>query len=130
MLNLLNRLSFRFRNEFPCVDNKEGQAAGEDEERELAEGVLQGFGHVLDKNCAKMGNFSSKIGQKLTLIGKNVNPTNKLAAQLTMTAIEFAFPRADESKISETKNHGMAPGPVANEMTKRRTSTMAEYEAH
>lgn len=46
---------------------------------------------------------------KLTLSDRKVSPTTKLAVQLTITAIEFALPRALDAKISDTKNHGIEP---------------------
>lgn len=56
--------------------------------------------------------------------GRKKVATRKLAVQLAATAMELAFPRALEGKISETKNHGMEPGPVAKETTKSITKTI------
>lgn len=36
-------------------------------------------------------------------------PTIKFAVQLTITAIEFALPRAADENNSETKNQGIEP---------------------
>lgn len=44
-----------------------------------------------------------------TLRNSQLIPTMKFEVQLTHAAIEFAPPRAPESKSSETKNHGIEP---------------------
>ena len=73
------------------------------------------------KNALK----NKKVNGFITLstIGKEVE-TIKLAVQLVIQATELAGPRAFDGKISLTKNHGMDPGPVANEMTNKSTKTM------
>lgn len=57
-------------------------------------------------------------------------PTIKLAVQLMATARLVAVGLADELNSSETKNHGMEPGPMANITTKRMTSRMLMYDNH
>lgn len=54
----------------------------------------------------------------------------KLAVQLTQTAKEVAAGLADWLNNSDTRNQGMEPGPVANIITKKMTSTMLKYEIH
>lgn len=61
----------------------------------------------------------------ITCKGKKPRPTTKLAVQLTPTAILVANGRADELNNSETKNHGIDPGPTANATTKTMTNMMA-----
>jgi len=62
----------------------------------------------------------------VTCRGRKPRPTTKLAVQLTPTAMLVANGRADELNNSDTKNHGMDPGPTANAMTKAMTSTTAK----
>jgi hypothetical protein len=49
---------------------------------------------------------------------------------LTQTATEVAAGLADWLNSSDTRNQGMEPGPVANMITKKMTSTMLKYEIH
>lgn len=51
----------------------------------------------------------------------NPSPTMKFALQLTATAKEVAEGLADWLNNSDTKNHGIEPGPLANMMTNTRT---------
>jgi hypothetical protein len=66
----------------------------------------------------QMGNYQQ------TCNGKKPMPTMKLAAQLTQTARLVAAPRADWLNNSDTRNHGMEPGPIANITTNRMTNRM------
>lgn len=57
----------------------------------------------------------------LTANGKNANPTRKLAVQLMHTARALAVGLAAWLNNSDTKNHGMEPGPQANMITYTKT---------
>lgn len=48
--------------------------------------------------------------------GGNMTPTMKLAPQLIAMATDVAVGLADWLKSSETRNHGMLPGPEAKRM--------------
>ena len=67
---------------------------------------------------------------ELTCRGKKPIPTMKLAVQLIATARLVAAPLADWLNNSDTKNHGIEPGPIANMTTNRMTSRMLKYEIH
>jgi hypothetical protein len=67
---------------------------------------------------------------KLTKRGRKDNPTQKFAIQFTATAMEVAIGRAPWLNNSDTKNHGIDPGPEANMMTKKMTKKMLKYETH
>jgi len=60
----------------------------------------------------------------ITCKGRKLRPTIKLAVQLTPTAILVANGRADELNNSDTKNHGIDPGPTANAITNTITNKM------
>lgn len=62
----------------------------------------------------------------ITCKGRKPRPTMKLAVQLTPTAILVANGRADELKNSDTKNHGIDPGPTANATTNTITNIIAK----
>ena len=57
-----------------------------------------------------------------TMTGK-VNPTNKLAIQLTRVAIAMAAGRGPWVNNSEVIIHGIEPGPRAKKTTKERVET-------
>lgn len=60
--------------------------------------------------------------------GRKPKPTRKLAVQLTPTAMDVAAGRADWLNSSETRNHGIEPGPTANIITKIITRRILMYE--
>ena len=55
-------------------------------------------------------------------MGRKSKPTKKLAVQLIATAKLVAKPLAPTVNNSETMNHGIDPGPVANMMTNKNTT--------
>jgi len=63
-------------------------------------------------------------------MGRKVSPTTKLALQLTPTAMEVAKGRPPWLKSSDTRNHGIDPGPTANMTTNKITHRMEMYESH
>lgn len=77
------------------------------------------------KNARKPENIKKVYWCNIWLRNSNDVPTRKFAVQLVAAATEFAAPRAPDEKSSETKNHGMEPGPVAKKITKRKTNKQA-----
>ena len=51
-------------------------------------------------------------------------PTKKFAIQLMLTASDVAAGRADWLNSSDTRNQGIDPGPVANNIINATTSKM------
>ena len=63
-----------------------------------------------------------------TFSGKNASDTTKLAAQFVATEIDVARPLAPAPNSSETKNHGIEPGPDANIMMNTNTAMIEIQE--